>query len=595
MRLALSLAILLLAPALTAPAQAQLGGDLGGALGETPFQFSAVADRSAAYPGDPLRVAVIVDVAPLHKLYRNSIAVALPSPIAAEVISVDVPKGTLPHGEPGAPAGDNILIGRNVIIVTLRVKPEATGTLALNPRVSYQGCSDTACFPPDHADRSLALPVAASRDEVKMLHADLFPPAPVAEDLGALARGATGRSDLSREVASKGYFFALFAAFGSGFLVSLTPCVWPLIPIILAVVGAGTEGAGWRRGLGLSLVYVLGIALIYAALGAAAGALGRSVQGLTQTPWLVGIVCLVFVALALSMFGLYDIRVPSSVAGKLQGRRGTGITGVLIMGLASGLVASPCVSAPLLGLFAGVATLGSIWVGALAGFIFALGMGVILIVAGTSSKALAALPRSGEWMVAVKHFFGWVMLGAAAWFSEMVFGPAVYRVLMIAWCVAALLAVAWSMGGPGPVSRRSKAVRVGLVLVLVAGLIYFISDYSSARRAPIDWKTDLNAGLALAKSSGKPVLIDVTAEWCTYCKEMDRDVFARPDVAAEAQRFVMIRFDATIQTQAVAAFYKVHGVIGPPAFVFYPTMGEPVTVNGKQNHDTILRLMRAAR
>ena len=608
-------AMLAVSLAFSAAAHAQqFGTDQPGAIPFSaeppPFSVSATPCRTTGPADGKIRVCLVLGAAPNHKIYRSSVTVSLHSSEVYELAGVDIPPGVVAASEPNTPAGEAVFKGKTTIMVTLGLKKP------LSPRdmqehwaadfdVEYRGCSDKVCFPPEkttvHArirpsDSDLAdwPPVGATQ----ITYPQNVPAADnlTLEDLKILAAQTAKAQNLNEQIQAHGHVLALIFSFASGFLVSLTPCVWPLIPIILAVVGAGAEGSGWRRGLGLSLVYVIGIACVYAVLGAGAGALGRSVQGITQSPWLIGVVCLAFVALALSMFGLYDIRVPSSVAGKLQGRRGTGIAGVFIMGLVSGLVASPCVSAPLLGLFAGIATLGSIWVGALAGFAFALGMGIILIVAGTSSKALASLPHSGEWMVSIKHFFGWVMLGAAVWFSEMALGPVVFRVLMLALLAAAILAAAWSMGARPGASRLSKLLLLALILVLCAGLVYFALGLSSEAGTPgIAWSGGLDDGLAFARSAGKPAFIDVTADWCSYCKEVDREVFSMGDFAAESRRFVMIRLDVTVQTPAVADAYKRFGIVGPPAFVFIPSTGSPVTVNGKRDHDTILQLMKATR
>ena len=621
--------VLLIAAILSAsPAHAQIGVDLGtGFSVEPPFKISAVLDRTAVLGGQPFRVGVVLEPALGNKIYRSSVAVSLVEPFPQDpegpsgrgadfrVTAVDVPPGQSAHGEATPTPGDTVFLTRTVVVIHMLApvgRLGAGGQATLEFTVAYQGCSTTQCFPVQAQPLRVEVPVTDSPGQSLPANTTDFeqekgPDESLAgprDRLAELARRTEEARDFSRDVAEKGYLVAFLAAFGSGFLVSLTPCVWPLIPIVLAIVGASAEGAGWRRGLGLSLAYVLGIALTYAVLGALAGAIGRSVHGFTQSPWVVGVVCLAFVALALSMFGLYDIRVPSALAGKLQPKRGTGFPGVFVMGIVSGLVASPCVSAPLLALYTGAAMLKSVWIGALAGFVFALGMGVILVVAGTSSKALAALPRSGEWMVSVKHFFGWVMLGAAVWFSEMLFGDLAYRALMMSLLASAATSLASRRSAP-PAGRLHRPVRAVGIITLLLGFLYFVSGFISTAQYRVDgierersgqgvgWYASVDEGLARAKGEGKPAIVDVWASWCTYCHEMDREVFATDAVVAESRRFVMVKLDATVQTDAVGETYRRYGIVAPPAFVFVRSDGTHETVNGKIDLETFLKLMRA--
>jgi thiol:disulfide interchange protein DsbD len=538
------------------------------------------------------------------------VKVTFPPRGPVEVVGVEVPPGVRSE-EAGAPADERVFTGRTVVAVTVKVKRGEKGPVHVEPVVEFQGCSDKACFAPERRKVPIDIPIASGPSQIVPIHEEVFGEKTalgVHDELETLVRAMDEQHDFGRTVAARGYLAAFLAAILSGFLVSLTPCVWPLVPVVLAVVGAKAEGAGWKRGLGLSVAYVLGLSITYAALGALAGFLGKSVQGLVQSPILVGLVSLVFVALALSMFGVFEIRVPAGLAGKLQQKRRAGAAGVLVTGVVSGLVASPCVSAPLLGLFAGVASLGSVAVGAFAGFLFAWGMGVILVVAGTSSKALQALPRSGEWMVSVKRFFGWVLLGAAIYFAHMVVGTTAYRLLMGGLLMAGgVFLGALQMSALGSTTWGKIVQWLGIV-ALVVGLVYFVGGVAPlvglapggqvqapAGAAGIRWETSLDEGLARAAAEKKPALIDFWAEWCSYCHEMDRDVLSREAVIADSERLVMIRVDVTVQTPTVDELYKKYGIVGPPAFVFVRTNGEHSTVNHTLELEPFLRLMRAAR
>ena len=578
---------------------------------DSPFKVSVVRDRTNVVPNmqQTLRLTLRLDIPEKHKVYRNSISWAVPPDHLSSIQHFITPPG-VEIDDPLVPAGKTVLTGEAILVLFLHVTASEPGRYTLRPRMSLQGCSDTICYREE--TRTLLLEVEKEGDRLRLLKTEVLGDADTSPEmrdpLWKLAGELTSESDFARSVETRGYVLALLAAFGSGFLVSLTPCVWPLIPIVLAVVGARAEGSGWKRGLLLSAAYVLGISLTYAVLGALAGLIGKGAQTLAQDPWLIGVVCLVFVALALSMFGLYDIRLPAGVAAKLSKRRGAGLAGVVATGVLSGLVASPCVSAPLLGLFAGVASLGKVWVGMLAGLLFAWGMGIILVAAGTSSKALQNLPGAGEWMVSVKRFFAWVMLGMAVWFSHMVVGTTVYRILMGVLLICGSVFLGALRSTRDETTWKTRVKQAAGILVLLVGLMHFASGAgpllglgpSSPTGAPsagsgIQWVSSVDDGLARAQAEGKPAIIDFTADWCVYCHEMDREVFSRPAVVEESRRFVMIRADVTVHTGTVDGLYAKYGVAAPPAFVFVRRDAPHATVNRKLDLDTFLKLMRAVK
>ena len=599
----LLIALIVLLSAGAAFAQVDIGlGDIGldDIVDDSPFRLSWKLDRSAARPGGLVHVAIIFEVAAKHKIYQDKVTVEVPSaPQVASSTVIRIPKGKA-LDDPLVPEGQRVLTGDEAVILLVELKADASGTITLKPSVEFLGCSDTVCFPPDKRTLTVTIPVAADGVAVERINREIF------ENVGVVETGpSTGEetpSDFARLLDEKGYLVALPIAFGWGLLVSLTPCVWPLIPIVVAVVGAGTAGVGWRRGLGLSLIYVFGMSLTYAALGGVAGAVGDVTQTVATSPWVVGFVGVVFVALALSMFGVYDIAVPSSIAGRLQKKR-AGLIGILVMGVLSGLVAGPCVSGPLLALMVGVAKKGSIALGALAGGIFGLGMGAILIVAGTSSKALQALPRSGGWMVSVKRFFGWVLLGAAIYVAQPLIGFDVYQTLLGALLVCGSFFMG-IMDRTGRDTLWTVRVRQGIgVLVLVVGLLYFVAGAvpllgfegvfsgSGPGERPIAWVHDVEQGLRKAREEDRPALVDIWADWCTYCREMDRTVFRDPDVADESRRFVMIKADATAPDR-LRRYKERYGVPGAPSFLFVAGDGTRRVVAGRQTTEDMLRLMQ---
>lgn len=324
----------------------------------------------------------------------------------------------------------------------------------------------------------------------------------------------------------------IFFAYITGLLLSFTPCVWPMYPITSSVILNSSSIKTKKTAFLLSTVYVLGLVFTYSIIGAVTGKMGSLFSNYLKSVWLVSALSLVLIVFGLSMLGLFQIRMPSSLAVKVFRGKQRGIAGVFFMGLLSGLVLTPCITPVVGALVAFVIKSGSWITGAGYFFAFALGMGTVLIAIGTLSGALNTLPKPGQWMLHVKHAFGVIMIGVA---------------LYLAWPVVA--------------SAVKDDTNAGETAALTA------SQEKSAEQKKIEWITDLQKGLELAKSQNKPALIDFYAEWCTYCKLMDKNTFPDEKVIGESRRFVMIKFDATKPTTQVQKILEDYQVTGFPSFV----------------------------
>lgn len=375
-------------------------------------------------------------------------------------------------------------------------------------------------------------------------------------------------SALMTPTSDRGLFWAFLVVFGAGVLASLTPCVYPMIPITMAIVGA--KGGGRGKGFLLSLMLVLGMAVTYSALGVIAASFGQAFGAFAQHPAFLIPVSLLFGFFALSLFGAFEIRLPSVLQSRLQGG-GTrkGLLGAFLMGLVLGPLSAPCVG-PVIGTtLLAIASEGRLLLGGLQLFTFALGMGLLFLVVGTFS---ASLPRSGEWLVRVKQTMGVVVLGFAVWNVRFIAPQWLSYTL---WS-ATLLVAGVVLGAFRPAEGLLAGFRKGaallvLGLALVLGLravdaalgLDLLPRNGSVREEP--WKQlwleqDYEGALAKAKAEGKPLVVDVYAEWCAECKELDEKTWPNPEVSAWiAQNAVAVRIDTYEARKDLAETLQIRG------------------------------------
>ena len=395
---------------------------------------------------------------------------------------------------------------------------------------------------------------------------------------GLLTQGVGPDADLSTRLGlaggvSAGTFAVLFIA---GVLTSLTPCVYPLIPITVSVFGA-RQSEHRARSVGLSATYVAGIAAMYSCLGLFAALSGKAFGSVLSSPAVVVVLAMLLVALSASMFGAFEIALPASLQKKISGVKGTGFAGAFGMGLVAGVVAAPCTGPVLAGVLAYVATQRSALLGFWMLFTYAIGMGVLFFILGATSLRL---PRSGAWMETVKSVLGVALIAAAA---TLVL-PLLPRPSQLSWglpavsVAAGLLAFGAVLMGALSLSfhdgAREKLLKAaGLALLFLGiGLRFGWLGAPALTVAPgeqaaveIPWMHDEAAAVAQAQRTGKPLLVDFFAEWCAACKELDVHTFSDPAVRREvAEKFVALKVDATDDSEAVEALEKKYAVPGLP-------------------------------
>jgi thioredoxin:protein disulfide reductase len=535
---------------------------------------------TSAAPGGTYSAALVVTIS--DGWHINSSAPLDSTLIRAELLADTVP-GLTPHGisypRPGSVQlfgqAMSVYGGRTVIRFQVSVANEtAFGTYALPLHFTCQPCNNQSCIPPRTLHAELTVTVGAEGEKA---NPELFAAATSGPSEGPGADGP--QSDLQRLIDTYGfwgYILALGVAFFMGLLLSFSPCTYPMIPITVSIFAGQDRSVG--KGFVLSLFYVGSMAVIYGILGLVVSLVGGVFGAWLANPVVVITIAVVFVIFALSMFGLYELQVPSALRQKLgTAKGGGGVLGAIVLGIVAALVVSPCVGPFVAGILLYVATSGSPVIGFLMLFVFALGLGTLFVIIGPFASAIKALPRSGEWMESVKKFFGFVLILMAVFFMRTILAPTV-----TALTVAIILLVFAVFGGgldrltveTAFFGRLKKflgvvAMLLGAYLLLGSLLIQgFIlppasewlpsaGGVSAVEKAElIPWETELSPALARARAEGRPVIIDTWATWCANCKVLDKRTFGDLRVAAEAQRFVPVRLQLETADSPVTTDFK---------------------------------------
>ena len=397
------------------------------------------------------------------------------------------------------------------------------------------------------------------------------------------------------------YTGALGLIFLAGLATSLTPCVYPMIAITVSVFGARQAESRAKAAL-LSTAFVLGIAALFTPLGVVSALTGSAFGSALASPWVVGALAALFMVMALSMFGLFDLALPSGLQNKLAEAGGFGVRGAFVLGFVNGLIAAPCTGPVLAVLLTWVATTGNVGFGALALFVYAIGIGVLFWVVGTFA---ITLPKSGRWVEWTKSVFGIAMLALAFYYLRSVLPyprPEVRDAMWLAIALGLLFggvvvgAIHLSFTGGAWSARIRKAVGIGACVAGILGVVGYAEALPPG--AHITWLEDFDTGKSQALSAGRPMLVDFGADWCGACQELERDVLSDPRVVAEAQRFIAVRVDlstdkATDEKWALLEGYKQPGL---PLVVLHNSDGsEAARVTGLLESDEFLELMDSVR
>jgi thiol:disulfide interchange protein DsbD len=459
--------------------------------------------------------------------------------------------------------------------------------------VGYQACDDRSCLPPDEATFSLKVPVeGAAKAEAPVVSA------PVEKTTEPASR-----------FEGRGLLPLFFLVFIGGLALNLTPCVYPLIPITISYFGG--QSGGKRGGLAAhAVLYVVGMAVTYSVLGSIAAFTGSLFGSALQYPPVLIFIALVMVLLSLSMFDVYELRLPAFL-NRLAGGSEKGYLGTLLMGLTVGIVAAPCIGPFVLGLLTYVGKRGSVLLGFSLFFVLALGLGIPFLFLGLFSGSLTKFPRSGAWMVWVRKIFGFILIAMAVYFLKPLFpNTLLYHLFLALTMFVAGLYMAWlePTHTPGKAFRTVRTltgiVFFALALVIASsGVQGYVDGKLASRGAGIPaeaivWSPYSEEKLAEASRSGQPVFIDSFADWCIPCKELDKLTFSHPEVIAASQNFVMLKADLTSnKKESAKVFSKKFGIKGVPTLIFLKPDGteiEELRVTGFEPKDVFLSKMKRA-
>jgi thiol:disulfide interchange protein DsbD len=373
-----------------------------------------------------------------------------------------------------------------------------------------------------------------------------------------------------------------------------------MIPITIGIIGARSAGKK-SKGFTLSLLYVLGISFTYSALGTTAAMTGSLFGNALQNVWVVGFVAVVFIIMGMSMFGAFELQVPSRFAGRMNSVQGNGYPGAFLLGLIAGIVASPCIGPVLVAMLTYVGTQGSVALGFLLFFTFSLGLGVLFVVLGTFTGLIASVPRSGNWMIGVKVVFGLIFIGVALYFLHPLLPHG--RSMWIVGGALLLLGVVlrgWRAIHEIDPARKRWGTALGRAALVVGAYAVAVPLFASGdlQKTPGPaWLLTEEHGMRVSQAEGKPVLIDFSAEWCVACKELEHLTFSDARVITLSQRFVPVRVDATKQTADIQRLMKKYGIVGLPWVAFVTPDGtilQDLTVTGFIDAEAMLQRMQQA-
>ena len=537
-------------------------------------------------------------VAPNYYLYKTRTKFEF---TPAQTFDVDLPKADIKND----PNFGKMEVYHQDFSANLRIKEEIN--TPVNLKVTYQGCSEKGlCYAPQHKSFTITPADASSASNSS--------PSP---ELASDNNASASDSQAANLLKSGKWWLIILGFFTAGLLLAFTPCVFPMIPILSSIIIGKNAHVSRLHAFNLSLAYTLGMCLTYTLAGIAAGLSGQMLSSALQTPWALGFGALIFVLLALSMFGFYELKLPSGMENGLMNLsrriKGGRFFSDFLMGALSALIISPCVAAPLAGALLYISKTNDVVLGGIALFSLSVGMGTPLLLIGASAGTL--LPKVGSWMNAVRNLFGVLMLGVAIWLIS----PVIPMQVQLALWAAILIVPAIFMHALDSLPTGAKAAQkfwkgIGVMMV-VTGLAMLIGALSNAK-SPLQPLSGLVASsekvqthhnlnfqqiksisdleIALKHANGKPVMLDFYADWCVACKELEQFTFSDARVQSALKDTVLLQADVTNNTEDDKALMQKFNIFGPPGIVFFNNHAKEesqLKVVGYKDADTFLQIL----
>ncbi len=529
------------------------------------FLMPDEAFKPQAKLNDKMQIEVTIEIAKDIYLYEDATNIKLKNKNEISIENIKKPKSIDHHG-------DLVYLKTPIFLVDLKKASDASGIKEIELEVSYQGCSEQGlCYEPYTKGFKFKIDTSRLNNSQEVS---------VQEELS--------ETDAIADTIKSGSLIVVLLTFlGFGLLLSLTPCVFPMIPIISGVIISQGEGLTTKKAFILSVVYVLAMAVAYTIAGVLAGLFGSNLQAALQTPWVIYSFSGVFVALAMSMFGFYELKLPDALVAKVSSNSSrSGFVGVAVMGFLSALIVGPCVAAPLAGALVYIGQTGDAVLGGMALFSMSIGMGLPLIAVGVSAGRF--MPKPGTWMTMVSAIFGVMMLGVAVWMLERIVDASII-VLLYSTLGISFAIYLGAFESQAHIFRRSIAM---ITFIYSTALFIGVLGGSNSMLKPLEFLKSSSTVVSSASSEpshlkftkvtsiqeldvvleqnkGKKIMLDFSAEWCTACKELEEITFADETVKDALSDFILINADVTQNSDTQKALSKKYGVFGPPVLIFF--------------------------
>lgn len=547
------------------------------------FLMPDEAFKPSAKLNDEMQIEATIELGKDIYIYEDSIKLGIKEGSGIGIKDVLYPKSVDHHGDMSYTTSPTFTID-------LSKESGVSGIRAVEFEISYQGCSEQGlCYEPYTETFRFDVDSSKLTDALVEESSGSDKTAKEKIEVNIEVKKELSESDSIADTIKEGSVTLVLLTFlGFGLLLSLTPCTFPMIPIISGIIISQGEGITTKRAFMLSLVYVLAMAVAYTIAGVLAGLFGSNLQAALQAPWAIYSFSAIFVILAMSMFGFFELKLPDSFVAKISSNHQTnrsGYAGVAVMGFLSALIVGPCVAAPLAGALVYIGQTGDAVLGGAALFSMSIGMGLPLILVGVSAGKF--MPRPGPWMTMISAIFGIMMLGVAVWMLERVLDS---YVIMLLYSILGISSAVYfgAFEKDAHTFRRSVAI---ILFIYSASLFIGVLGGSNSMTRPLEFlKPSISVSSDKAISShlkfekvrsiaqldevleanrGKKIMLDFSAEWCAVCKELDEKTFSDEAVKAKLGEYVLIQADVTQNNQEQKELSKKYGVFGPPVLIFF--------------------------